>query len=37
VPDGNGGFATLGIKGDWKAGDCLSVWWRPNFDTFYVS
>ncbi|WWC93373.1 hypothetical protein V866_000207 [Kwoniella sp. B9012] len=21
--------------GDWKVGDLLSTWWRPNYDTFY--
>jgi hypothetical protein len=27
VPDG----------GDWQVAECLSTWWRPNFDTFLVS
>lgn len=22
---------------DWKVGNCVSTWWRPNFDTFFVS
>ena len=21
---------------DWQIGECLSVWWRPNFETFMV-
>ncbi|WWD02171.1 hypothetical protein V865_000209 [Kwoniella europaea PYCC6329] len=40
--DGNtkitGGDGTLWISpagGDWKVGDLLSTWWRPNYDTFY--
>ena len=22
---------------DWMVRECLSIWWRPNFDTFLVS
>jgi len=22
---------------EWNVKDCLSIWWRPNFDTFLVS
>lgn len=22
---------------DWLIRECLSIWWRPNFDTFLVS
>lgn len=37
VPDGKGGYVVPGGKRDWAVGDCLAVWWRPNFDTFMVS
>ncbi|WVQ95149.1 hypothetical protein IAU59_002243 [Kwoniella sp. CBS 9459] len=23
------------LKEDWQVKDCLSVWWRPNYDTFF--
>ena len=34
LPDGSFGRAA-GDK-DWQIGECLSIWWRPNFDTFLV-
>lgn len=37
VPASNGGYMSSGGKGDWMIGECLSTWWRPNFDTFLVS
>ena len=27
----------ISSSGDWKVEECLSVWWRANFDTFLVS
>ncbi|CAG7915588.1 unnamed protein product [Penicillium olsonii] len=27
-------FTGEGVNGDWDIGDCLSRWWRPNFETF---
>jgi len=26
-----------GGENEWFVKDCLSVWWRPNFDTFLAS
>nr|XP_019011675.1 cleavage and polyadenylation specificity factor subunit 5 [Kwoniella pini CBS 10737]OCF50456.1 cleavage and polyadenylation specificity factor subunit 5 [Kwoniella pini CBS 10737] len=28
-------FSPSGKRGDWKVGDLLTTWWRPNYDTFY--
>jgi cleavage and polyadenylation specificity factor subunit 5 len=35
--DGLGNQYHKGGNLSWYVKDCLSVWWRPNFDTFYVS
>lgn len=26
-----------GAENDWEIGDCISQWFRPNFETFMVS
>lgn len=26
-----------GSGGDWEVGDCLTTWYRPNFETYMVS
>lgn len=36
LPDGKGYAVPEGGQ-DWKAKECLNIWWRPNFDTFSVS
>ncbi|RXK42276.1 cleavage and polyadenylation specificity factor subunit 5 [Tremella mesenterica] len=34
VPLPDGGYARSKDGKDWTVGECLSIWWRPNFDTF---
>jgi len=33
APDGVNSTASSD-GGDWEIGDCLAMWWRPNFETF---
>jgi hypothetical protein len=35
IPNGEGGY-TKPAAGDWQVAECLSIWWRPNLDTFAV-
>jgi len=35
--EGMGNVYQKGGENEWFVKDCLSVWWRPNFDTFLVS
>ena len=34
--DGKNQYLTGGQQ-DWTVRECLSIWWRPHFDTFLVS
>lgn len=29
-------YETPNDDAEWKIKECLSIWWRPNFDTFLV-
>jgi hypothetical protein len=37
VPIEHSGEGNKYEPGAWKVKECLSAWWRPNFDTFLVS
>lgn len=37
VPNNEGGFTKSSQGNDWQVAECLSIWWRPNLDTFAVS
>jgi cleavage and polyadenylation specificity factor subunit 5 len=37
VPIEHSGEGNKYEPGGWKVRECLSAWWRPNFDTFLVS
>ena len=36
IPNGEGGYIKP-AHDDWQVAECLSIWWRPNLDTFAVS
>lgn len=38
LPKENGeGYITRQDQKDWTVSECLGTWWRPHFDTFFVS
>jgi hypothetical protein len=37
VPNNEGGYTKPSHGNDWQVAECLSIWWRPNLDTFAVS